>query len=154
MHRYERLSFSIIGAFALAAALTFSSSEALGSGASSTIYRCTAKDAVGIEPDGTLSKQDPGADIKRKEFWRIVIDVHSGDVSFPEAGKLETQVVQRADASGDYVLFPKYAFRRNKTAANATTDFIRLHVGGDKEPVTFRAYSLTYLVTGGCEVVP
>ncbi len=142
-----------LGTFVLLATLTLNLNEAFGRDAPTT-YRCTAKDAVGIEPDGTLNKNDPGADIKRKEYWRIVVDVRSGDVSFPEAGKLEKKVVQKADASGDYVLFPDYAFRRNKAAANATTDFIRLHVGDGQQQATFRAYSLTYLLTGTCEIVP
>jgi hypothetical protein len=116
-----------------------------------TIYRCTAKDAVGIQPDGTLDKNDPGAEIKRKEFWRVVIDVRSGRISFPESGILDTRVVQKTTI-GHYVLFPSI-FRRNKTAANATTDFISLNAGdGQKQPI-FWAHSLSYLVSGACELV-
>jgi hypothetical protein len=122
--------------------------------AESTTYRCTAKDAVGIEPDGTLNKSDPGTEFKIKESWRIVIDVRTGHISFPESGKIETRVVQKAGVTGDYVLFPSYSFRRKKTAANATTDFIRLHVGDGQQQAIFRAYSLTYLITGTCDVVP
>ncbi len=73
------------------------------------------KDAVGIQPDGTLDKNDPGAEIKRKQFWRVVIDVRSGRISFPESGELETRVVQKTTI-GHYVLFPSI-FRRNKPVA-------------------------------------
>ena len=142
----------VMCALVLFATLTLNLQAAFGGDDASTTYRCTAKDAVGIEANGTLDKSDPGAEIKIKEFWRVVVDVRSGDVSFPETAKRENRIVQKAGASGDYVLLPSFSFRRNKTAANATTDFIRLHPGTDQQPATFRAYSLTYLVTGTCEI--
>jgi hypothetical protein len=120
---------------------------------SATTYRCTAKDAVAIEGDGTLAKNDPGAEIDRKHFDKMAIDIASGDISYPSEAVLEKRVVQRAGVSGDYVLLPSFTFRRNKTGANATTDFIRLHLGTDKSQATFRAFSLSYLVTGTCEIV-
>ncbi len=64
-----------IGALATFIALILPLSGGFGRADEATIYRCTAKDAVGIQPDGTLDKNDPGAEIKRKEFWRVVIDV-------------------------------------------------------------------------------
>jgi hypothetical protein len=145
---------SMFVALALSGMLTLIFSDSFVRAAESTTYRCTAKDAVSIEPDGTLNKSDPGAEIKIKQFWRIVIDVRNGDISFPESGKIEKRVVQKAGVSGDYVLFPSYTFRRKKTAANATSDFIRLHVGDGQQQPIFRAYSLAYLITGTCEVVP
>jgi len=151
MHKFASQRIIIVCALVPFAMLTLNLGTAFGRNDESTTYRCTAKDAVGIETNGTLDKDDPGAKIKIKEFWRVVIDVRSGDISFPETAKLENRTVQKAGASGDYVLLPSYAFRRNKAAANATTDFIRIHVGTGQQQATFRAYSLTYLVTGTCE---
>ncbi len=142
------------GALAISLVLMAALAGSFGRADEATTYRCTAKDAVGIEPDGTLDKNNPGAEIKRKHFWRVVIDVRSGRISFPESGTLEKRVVQKTSVFGDYALFPSVIFRRNKTAANATTDFILIHASdGQKQPI-FRAYSLTYLVTGTCELVP
>ncbi len=154
MDKFSSQPISVVCALVLFAMLTLNLGAAFGRNDASTTYRCTAKDAVGIEADGTLDKDDPGVKIKIKEFWRVVVDVQSGDITFPGTGTLDKRTVQKAGVSGDYVLFPSYSFRRNKTAANATTDFIRLHLGSGQQPATFRAYSLTYLVTGTCEIVP
>jgi hypothetical protein len=152
MYKLPSQPISIMCALALIAMPTFDAGAAFGRNADKT-YRCTAKDAVGIEDNGTLAKNDPGAEIHRKHFDKMVIDVVSGDISYPSDGILENRVVQRAGASGDYVLLPSFSFRRSKTAANATTDFIRLHIGTSEPQATFRAYSLSYLVTGTCEIV-
>ncbi len=132
-------------------ALILTLSGGFGRADEGTIYRCTAKDAVGIQPDGTLDKNDPGAEIKRKQFWRVVIDVRSGRISFPESGKLETRTVQRTSAFGHYVLFPGI-YRGNKTVANATTDFITVDAGDAQKQPIFWARSLSYLVSGTCEL--
>jgi hypothetical protein len=150
MCKFASQSISIACALILPVMLTLNLGTAF---AQSNTYRCTAKDAVGIEPDGTVTKKDPGAKIKIKEFWRVVIDVKSGNVTFPSSGTLEHRVVEKAGDSGDYVLLPSYSFRFKQTPANATTDFIRLHAGTGQQLTTFRAYSLTYLVTGTCEIV-
>jgi hypothetical protein len=143
---------SITFALAVVAILILDSGAAFGRDADK-IYRCTAKDAVGIEDDGTLAKNDPGAEFHRNHFDKMTIDVVSGHISYPSNAILENRFVQRAGVSGDYVLLPSFSFRRSKTAANATTDFIRLHIGTSEPQATFRAYSLSYLVTGTCEIV-
>jgi hypothetical protein len=145
-------SISILCVLTAVAVLTSHSEAAFGRNGEK-VYRCTAKDSVGIEDNGTLAKNDPGAEIHGKHFDEMTVDVVSGDISYPGEGVLEKRVVQRAGASGDYVLLPSFTFRRNKTAANATTDFIGRHIGTGKPQATFRAYSLSYLVTGTCEIV-
>ncbi len=117
-------------------------------------YRCTAKDAVAVEPDGTLSKDDPGAKFAREHFDRMVITVPSGSISYPNSGTLETRVIQRTSVADDYVLIPSVFFRRTKGAANATTDFIFLHVATGIPQAIFSAKRLSYLVTGTCDIVP
>jgi hypothetical protein len=138
------------GALAIFVILISTQARGFGRADEATIYRCTAKDAVGIQPDGTLDKNDPGAEIKRKEFWRVVMDVRSGRISFPESGKLETRAVEKS-ALGHYVFFQN-VFRRNKTVANAMTDFISLNAGGAQKPSVFWAHSLSYVVSGTCEL--
>ncbi len=114
-----------------------------------TTYRCTAKDAVSVEEDGTLSKTF--GEIRRKYFDGIVIDIKSGDVTIPSGGIRETRVVQKTSVDNDFVLIPSYMLQRKKTGANAATDFIRLHTAGGKPH--FIAFSLSYLVSGTCEIV-
>ena len=153
MYKFPSPPISIICAFVLCALPTSHVGAAFGRDASTT-YRCTAKDAVGIQDNGTLDKSDPGAEIRRQHFDRVTISVPQGDVSYPGSGIMENRVAQKAGASGDYVLVPSFTFRRNKAAANATTDFIRLHATTGQPPARFMAFSLTYLVTGTCEIVP
>ncbi|HEY1474657.1 MAG TPA: hypothetical protein VGF53_11305 [Pseudolabrys sp.] len=115
-------------------------------------YRCTAKDAVAVQADGSLTKDDPGADIRRKHFDQMVIDLPGGDITYPSELKRENRVVQRTGALEDYVLVSKVYFGRNKGAANATTDFIRVHFPTGKSQALFVAYQLSYLVTGTCDI--
>ena len=110
-------------------------------------------DAVVVEDNGTLDKDDPRAEIGRKHFDRMVIDIASGDISYPGSGILENRVVQRTSVAGDYVLISSLYFRRNKTAANATTDFILLRTATGKPQATFTAFQLSHLVTGTCDIV-
>jgi hypothetical protein len=65
----------------------------------------------------------------------------------------EERIVQRTSVTDDYVLISSLYFRRNKTAANATTDFILLHTATGKPQATFTAFQLSYLVTGTCEIL-
>jgi hypothetical protein len=153
MRKFPLPPISIVCAFVFCALPTSHVGAAFGRDASAT-YRCTAKDAVGIEENGRLDKSDPGADIRRQHFDGVTITVPHGDITYPSDGVQENRVVQKAGVSGDYVLLPSFTFRRNKTGANATTDFIRLHVGTGQPQAHFVAFSLTYLVTGTCEVVP
>jgi hypothetical protein len=153
MYKFPSPPISIFCALVLCTLPASHGDAAFGRDASTT-YRCTAKDAVGIQDNGMLDKKDPGAEIRRQHFDRMTITVPHGDVSYPSSGIMENRVVQKAGVSGDYVLLPSFTFRRNKTGANATTDFIRLHAEAGKPPARFMAFSLTYLVTGTCEIVP
>jgi hypothetical protein len=154
MYKFPSPPISIMCALILCALPTSNVGAAFGRKDASETYRCTAKDAVGIQDNGTLDKSDPGAEIRRQHFDRVVIDIPDGDITYPSSGIRENRVVQKAGVSGDYVLLPSFTFRRNKTGANATTDFIRLHAGTGKPQARFMAFSLTYLVTGTCEIVP
>jgi hypothetical protein len=153
MYKFPSRSTSISRALILFAMLTLNFGVAFGRDDPGKTYRCTAKDAVGIQDNGTLDKSDPGAEIRRQHFDRMIISVPSGHITYPESTTREERVVQRTSVADDYVLVPSVYFRRKKTAANATTDFILLHTATGKPQATFIAFQLTYLVTGTCDIV-
>lgn len=153
MYKFPLRPISIMYALLLCAMLTLNLGRAFGRNDAGKTYRCTAMDAVVVEDNGTLDKDDPRAEIGRKHFDRMVIDIASGDISYPGSGILENRVVQRTSVAGDYVLISSLYFRRNKTAANATTDFILLRTATGKPQATFTAFQLSHLVTGTCDIV-
>lgn len=149
---FRSQSISIMCAFVLFAMLTLNLEVAFGRDDTSKTYRCTAKDAVSLQDDGTLNKEI--GEVRRKYFEGIVIDTLTGDITYPSSGLRENRVVQKTGAdTNDYVLVPSSSLRRKKTAANAATDFIRLDARTDKSQATFIAFSLSYLVTGKREIV-
>ena len=150
MYKFPSQLVFIMRAFVLFAMLTLNLEVASGRDDTSKTYRCTAKDAVSVQDDGTLNKEV--GEIRRKYFDGIVINISSGHVTYPSSGIRETRVVQKTGTDdNDYVLIPSSTFRYNKTAANAATDFIRLHAIAGRQH--FIAFSLSYLVTGTCEIV-
>jgi hypothetical protein len=150
MYKFPSQIVSIMRPFVLSAVLTLNLGVAFGRDNASKPYRCTAKDSVSVQDDGTLTKGI--GEIHRKYFDGIVIDVLTGDVTYPSTGIRENRVVQKTGAdANDYVLIPSSTFRRKKTAANAATDFIRLDAS--KPQAIFLAFSLSDLVTGTCEIV-
>jgi hypothetical protein len=153
MYKFSSQPISIMGALVLFAMLTLNLGAAFGRNDPSKTYRCTAKDAVGIQDNGTLDKSDPGAEIRRQHFDRMVITVPSGHITYPDSLMRENRVVQRTSVAGDYVLVASLYFQRKKTAANATTDFILLHTATGKLQATFMAFQLSYLVTGTCDIM-
>ena len=141
----------IIRAFVLLAILTMNFGMAFGRDDTGKTYRCTARDSVSVQDDGTLTKAF--SEVHRKHFDGIVIDISTGDITYPSTGIRENRIVQKTGADpNDYVLLPSTVFRRKKTAANAATDFIRLDARPGKPQATFMAFSLQELVTGTCEV--
>jgi hypothetical protein len=134
------------------------SGAAFGRDPAGKTYRCTAKDAVSLEDNGTLEK-NPIGDARRKYFDGMVINIVNGEIAYPSGGQREKRDVQVANVVGetdvrDYVLIPDTAFQRKKTIAKASTDFIRLRVQPGREPqATFVAFSLAQLVTGTCDIV-
>jgi hypothetical protein len=155
MYKYPQQPISITSTLILFATLTMNLGAAFGKDDPNKTYRCTAKDAVVVEENGTLDKDDPRAKIAREYFDQMVITVPSGRVTFPNSHKVDhDRVVQRTSVDEDYVLISSLHFKRNKLAANATTDFIRLRPAAGPTPATFVAFRLTSLVTGTCEIVP
>jgi len=117
-------------------------------------YRCTAKDAVDVQDDGTISALVGKAFLK--DYDKMVIDLKTGRVTYPLTGVREERVVQQTGVfNNEYVLVPSSIFHRNKAVANAATDFIRMRTATSSQPQTlFMVFSLSYLVTGTCEIVP
>lgn len=149
---------SICGAIMVSCALVLATlilnfGVAFGRDDDGKIYRCAALDAAGIQPGGTIDKNDPGAEIHRKRYDKMVVNLATGDIAYPSSGVLEEWVLQKSSL-GDYTLFPSVSLRRKTTGAKATTNFIRLHANtANTSYVTFMAFSLSYLVTGTCEII-
>ena len=147
MYKFPSQLVSIMGALGLLAVLTLNLGLAFGRDNTSKTYRCTANDSVSVQNDGTLTKGF--GEIHRKYFEGIVIDILTGDITYPSTGIRENRVVQKTGTdANDFVLIPSSTFRRKKTAANAVTDFIRLDAS--RPQATFMAFSLSDLVTGTC----
>ena len=117
-------------------------------------YRCTTKDAVSIMTDGTLNKEIGKA--ASEVFDKMVINLSTGNITFPSAGKVEKYIVAKISATdNDYVLFQSLTRRIDETTvANAVSRFIRVRAErGDPQP-RFAAFALSYLVTGTCAIAP
>jgi hypothetical protein len=152
MYKFSSQLVSSMRAFVLVATLTLNLGVAFGREDTSKTYRCTAKDSVSVQDDGTLTKAI--GEVHRKYFDGIVIDISTGDITYPSTGVRENRVVQRTAAdANDYVLVPSLSFRRKKTAANVVTDFIRLDGRVGRPQATFMAFSLSDLVTGTCAII-
>jgi hypothetical protein len=79
----------------------------------------------------------------------------TGAISLPFFGGLREvwRVVQKGDASNDYVLvraYPSY-LDKDAFAAGGASSFIRIRP--HNKPVTFMIFELLTLVTGTCEVL-
>ena len=152
MYKFPSASISLTR-LVLFATLMLNLGEAFGQDNASRTYQCAAKDAAAVEDNGTLNKDAPRAEADRKHFDRMVISVPSGHITYPSERRPEERIVQRTSVTDDYVLVSNIYFQRNRTAANATTDFIRLHAPAGKQ-ATFMAFQLSSLVTGTCDVLP
>ena len=146
---------SIKSALIAYAILTLNLPVAFARDEAGTTYRCSAKDAVAIQPDGTLNKDlaksVPGY------FDKIVIDVSRGQITYPSTGKREEWIVEKITVNAsdnDYVLYPGSSSRMGHTAANAVSSFIRLRATASDPQPRFIAFALSYLVSGTCERLP
>ncbi len=80
----------IIAALALAALATAASPQA---DKSARTYRCSAKDAVGLQDDGRLGK-DRMAETAKKRLDGIIIDTLTGAISDADGSRQLWDVVQ------------------------------------------------------------
>jgi len=137
--------------FILSAAMTLNTAAVSAQPRTDKIYRCTAKDAVSVQANGTIGRNDPAAEARRKHFDSMTVDVISGAISYGSAGIRERRVAQELD-DDDHILIPRTSFiQRKKSAAIATTDFIRVRSSPRDSQATFVAISLAAVVTGTCE---
>jgi hypothetical protein len=131
--------------------LTFIQHASAKDGASTT-YRCHAKDAVSVLQDGTLNKLIGHAAMN--EYDKIVIDVADGQITLPFRGHRQKWVVQKADVGDDeYVLYPESAQKRRHTIANVMTQYIRLRAAKSDPQPRYIVVTLSYIVTGTCELL-
>jgi hypothetical protein len=117
-------------------------------------YRCHTKDAVSILQNGTMNKVVGEA--AKKDFDKIVINVATGDITFPFTAQVKKWIVEQADALPDeheYILYPQAARHFRHTTANAMTQYIRLHVSKRDPQPRYLVVTLSYIVTGTCELL-
>ena len=143
---------SVARALVLFATLTLNVTIALGQNDAGKTYRCTAKDAVSLQDNGTLGKA--GAETRRK-FDGIIIDTLTGAITYASGSREIWDVVQEGNSANDHVLIPRDFIRRDakEVAAAAATDFIRVRAWTSEPQVKFMAFELSTLVAGTCEVV-
>ena len=128
-------------------------------------YRCTAKDAVSLQDDGTLGK-DMTTEESRKRLDGIIIDTLTGALTYPGGRREIWHVVQKGNVNKDYVLLPPYLpkaagyvllppflFNPQEAAKTGATNFIRVRDWSSDPRVKFMVFELSILVTGTCEVV-
>jgi hypothetical protein len=143
---------SMIRAFVLFAMLTLNLGVAFGRNDASKTYRCTAKDAVSLQDNGTVDR-DSIAKAYRKNLDGIIINTLTGALTYASGSQDIWRVVQEGNSANDHVLIPRIFFQEaNKAAATAATDFIRVRAWSGQPHVTFMAFSLSVLVTGTCEI--
>jgi hypothetical protein len=139
--------------------------EAFGATDADKTYRCTAKDAVSLQDDGTLGK-DMTAEESRKRLDGIIIDTLTGALTYPGGRREIWHVVQKGNVNKDYVLLPPYLpkaagyvllppflFNPQEAAKTGATNFIRVRDWSSDPRVKFMVFELSILVTGTCEVV-
>jgi hypothetical protein len=74
--------------------------EAFGATDAGKTYRCTAKDAVSLQDDGTLGK-DMTAEESRKRLDGIIIDTLTGALTYPGGRREIWHVVQKGNVNKD-----------------------------------------------------
>jgi hypothetical protein len=142
--------------------------EAFGATDAGKTYRCTAKDAVSLQDDGTLGK-DMTTEESRKRLDGIIIDTLTGALTYPGGRREIWHVVQKGNVNKDYVLLPPYlpkaegyvllppflpkAVYPQEAAKTGATNFIRVRDWSSDPQVKFMVFELSILVTGTCEVV-
>lgn len=140
-------------------ALTF---PALGA---KTVLRCTVNDAVTLQDDGTLSRNDNIA--KGAETGDYIIDITTGAVRFCMLGgdycvdnfNGPWIVARHGDADNDTVLVtsaPIASVRENPTIAlvYAATDMIRIRQWRKGQPrILFLRFTISTLASGTCRPV-
>ena len=110
---FQKTTVFALHVFILSAAITLNTAAARGQTRTDKTYRCTAKDAISLQGNGTIGKNDPAADARRKHFESMTVDVLSGAISYGGAGIRERRVVQELDAD-DHILIPRTSFIQRK----------------------------------------
>ena len=125
---------------------------ALAQGANAKVYRCNAKDAVSLQSDGSLKRDED----LRKDLDGIIIDTLTGAVTYPNGIRLVWDVVEEGGNNNDHVLVIRGSFYPQDikgAAAAAATDFIRVRAWSREPQVKFMKFSISRFITGTCVVV-
>jgi hypothetical protein len=107
------------------------------------LYRCSARDIVRVEDDGTLGR--PTTSVWLDRYKGFFVDTDTGLYRGGDGSLEEWVVIQRETASNDFVASP------HPTLVSASTDLLRIRAWAEKPRATFMAFGLSTFVTGTCE---
>jgi hypothetical protein len=125
-------------------------------GVYSKTYRCSTKDAVAVQSNGSFGRDDD-TELWRNHFDGLLVDTLTGAITYSTGLRHQWKVVGdgKNTAGNDYVLVPQFVFSRTgkDMLAAAAGDFIRNRSWTDDRKVKFTAWvSGLTLVSGTCEI--
>ena len=126
----------------------------LSFGQQANTYRCSVKDAVTLQDNGSLGK-DWNTELERKYHDGFIIDTLTGAITWPEyGGRSIWRKIQKGSAGNDYVFSPPLPTTNAKRGSvYAASDFILVRAWIDHLPVKFVVWRSGTLLTGTCEIV-
>jgi len=120
------------------------------------LYRCHALDAVSIQADGKLGRDN--IDISSAKLWSsFIVDTSTGVIRNPQRSTEPSHwtVVQKGNEANDFVAVPvsvpPVGERSLLVAAAAATDFVRIRAWKRTITPLFLLFQLSRMVSGTCE---
>lgn len=120
-----------------------------------TLLRCSVNDAVSLQDDGSLSRDDNAARTARGDDY--IVDLTTGAVrlclraeDYCESLTAPWIVVNRGNSANDAVLVPPGPSGEEYELSWAATDFIRIRQWTGHGAILFLRYSLSTLASGTC----
>lgn len=113
--------------------------------ATSKLYRCSAKDVVVLNDDGTVGRY--GNDFWKQHWTGIVVDTATAMLRRSDGTIERWTTLQQGSQAYDWVASP------GKDLVSASTDLIRIRDWKESTHVTFLHFGLSKFVTGTCEIL-
>lgn len=113
--------------------------------AAGELFRCTALDAVSLDQDGGLSR-DEIAVSKEKLWTNVIIDTSSGVIRHGTWVRTWHVVQERSDVN-DFVASPSPTIRAG------FTEFLRVRKWKAQPNVSFLVFELSWIVAGRCDEI-
>jgi hypothetical protein len=113
-----------------------------------TLLRCTVRDAVTLDHNGTLSRDDNASKAAKTDIY--IVDITTGALRLCSGYACIERtwiVAYRGGDANDTVLVAQDMLRY------ATTDFIRIRQWKGQKETLFLGYSLSTLASGTCTAV-